>query len=241
MGDAPYSYWVGMDIPADTNAAALADFNHFYTNTHAREVLASNPGFVGGARYELAQDDARGARGPRFLATYDIENEAGALGYIARNDGPPEGRPKYSEGPQAWQQHTTLWRLMWRRILKVPERSAAGAAPYIYLIGMNAPANASAAELAEFNAFYTSVHVPEVMAANGFERGLRYQCLRAFLHPAPGAPGFLAIYDIKDQAAARTHMQRRASPQTGASALSPGPLVWQRHDTLWRLTYRRIE
>ncbi|MFH1604630.1 MAG: hypothetical protein ABIH03_12060, partial [Pseudomonadota bacterium] len=99
MSDAPYTYWVGMDIPAGTNAAALADFNHFYTNTHVREVRASNPGFLRGTRYELAQDDPRGALGPRFLATYDIESEAAAQGYIARNDGPEAGRPKYSQGP----------------------------------------------------------------------------------------------------------------------------------------------
>jgi hypothetical protein len=241
MSDAPYSYWVGMDIPADTDAAALADFNHFYTNTHVREVLGSNPGFVRGRRYELAQDDARGPRGPRFLATYDIDSEAAALGYIARNDGPAAGRPKYSQGPAAWQQHTTLWRLMWCRIVKVPETAQAGQAPYIYLIGMNAPADANAADMAQFNDFYTNTHVPEVIAANGFVCGTRYQSLRAFLHPNPGAPGFLAIYGIKDEAAARAHMQSRAAPRTGGGALSAGPPVWQRHDTLWRLTYRRVE
>lgn len=238
MSDAPYSYWVGINVAADTSAAALADFNQFYTNVHAREVLASNPGFVRSARYELAQDDARGPRGPRFLATYDIDSEAGARTYIARNDGPPEGRPKYSEGPLAWQQKVTVWRLMWRHIVTVPQHAQENAAPYIYLIGMNAPADATAAELAEFNDFYTNVHVPEVIAANSFTRGARFQSLRAFLHPAPGGPGFLAVYDIEDQSAAQAHMQRKA--QAGASALSAGPLVWQRHDTLWRLTYRRI-
>ena len=241
MIDAPYTYWVGMSIPADTTAAALADFNHFYTNTHVREVLASNPGFLRGRRYELAQDDPRGARGPRFLAAYDIENEAGALGYIARNDGPLEQRSKYSQGPSAWQQHTTNWRLMWRRILTVPQNAPATEAAYIYLIGMNAPADANAADLAEFNTFYSNVHVPEVMAANGFERGVRYERLREFAHPNPGGPRFLAAYAIKDEAAARAHMQSRATPRTGASTLSEGPRVWQRHDTLWRLTYRRVE
>lgn len=239
MSDAPFRYWVGMNVAPDTSPAALADFNRFYTNVHAREVLAGNPGFVRNARYELAQDDARGPRGPRFLATYDIEAEAGARTYIERNDS--QSRPNYSEGPEAWQKKTTTWRLMWRHIVTVPQNAPDRDAPYIYLIGMNAPANASAAELAEFNQFYTDVHVPEVIAANGFARGMRYESLRSFVHPAPGGPAFLAIYDIKDEAAARAHMQSRAKPQPGGSTLSPGPSVWQRHDTLWRLTYRRIQ
>ena len=74
-----------------------------------------------------------------------------------------------------------------------------------------------------------------------YERGVRYESLRAFRHPDPGGPRFLAVYDIKDEAAARTHLQRRANPQPGGGTLSAGPLVWQRHDTLWRLTYRRVE
>ena len=241
MSDAPYRYWVGMTIPTATSAAGVAEFNHFYTNTHLREVLANNPGFVRGTRYELAQDDLRGARGPRFLAVYDIDSEAAALGYIARNDGPPSGRPTYTQGPPAWERHETVWRLLWRRLVAIPDKAAAVDAPYIYLVGMNAPAGASAAELAEFNKFYTSIHVPEVIAAYGFARGTRYESLRAFRHPDPGGPRFLAIYDIKDAGAAQTHMQRRANSQAAGSAFSPGPLVWQRHDTLWRLTYRRIE
>ena len=78
MSDALYTYWVGMDIPADTRAADVAAFNDFYSNVHKPEVLAGNPGFLRGRRYELAQDDTRGARGPRFIAAYDIESKEAA-------------------------------------------------------------------------------------------------------------------------------------------------------------------
>ncbi len=38
-------YWVGMNTAPDTAAAALAEFNQFYSKTHVPEVLANNPGF----------------------------------------------------------------------------------------------------------------------------------------------------------------------------------------------------
>jgi hypothetical protein len=90
----------------------------FYSNTHRPEVLAGNPGFLRGRRYELAQDDPRGPRGPRFLAAYDIESEEAALLYISRNDGPASGRPVYSDGPSAWQKRQTKWRLMWQTFIE---------------------------------------------------------------------------------------------------------------------------
>ena len=235
-----YMYWVGMDIPADTDAAGVAAFNQHYSKTHVPEVLANNPGFVRGTRYEIFQDDPRGRRGPRFLAVYDIDSEAGVHTYIQRNDGPPSGRPTYTQGPPGRPQNETPWRLMWRRIAMAPAHATIGEAPYIFMIGMNIPANANAAEVAEFNDFYTKIHMPEVMAASGFDNGVRYESVREFRHPDPGGPRFLVIYDIKSDAAAQAHMESRTNPRPGGSALSEGPLVWQRHDTLWRLTYRRI-
>ena len=79
MSDALFTYWVGMDIPADTSAADVAAFNDFYNNVHRKEVLEANPGFLRGRRYELAQDDTRRPRGPRFLVCYDIESKEAAM------------------------------------------------------------------------------------------------------------------------------------------------------------------
>ena len=102
------------------------------SKTHLQEVVASNPGFVRGARYELLHPDPRSDVGPRWLA--------------------------------------------------------------------------------EFNTFYTNIHVPEVMAHRGYRRGTRFERHCEFRHPQPG---------------------RRP--------LSSGPPTWEKHDTLWRLVYRRIE
>lgn len=241
MSDALLTYWVGMDIPADTNENDVAEFNHFYSNTHRSEVLASNPGFLRGRRYELVQDDPRGPRGPRFIAAYDIENKEAAQRYIDRNDGPDSDRPVYSDGPSAWQKRQTKWRLMWQHLMNAPGGQNVAAAPYMYLVGMSAAAGANEAELASFNTFYNDIHVGEVMKGYGFVSGARYQCLREFMHPAPGVPDFLAMYGLKDEAAAQVFMQGRLTADPSGNSFSAGPPVWMNRDTRWRLTYRLVE
>ena len=89
--------------------------------------------------------------------------------------------------------------------------------------------------LSEFNAFYTGIHVPEVMAYGGYSRGTRFELYREFAHPAPGCPRFCAIYEA-DAATTEARATRRAA----GGSLSPGPAVWEKHDTIWRLVYRRI-
>src|SRR5688500_969441 len=102
MSDARFMYWVGMDAPRESSAEDVASFSDFYSKVHMKEVVAANPGFVRATRYELAEQDVRGEFGPRFLAVYEMEDEAAARGYIARNDGPAEGRPKYTPVPASW-------------------------------------------------------------------------------------------------------------------------------------------
>ena len=108
MPKSPFFYMVGMNVPADTTAKELADFNDFYSNTHVHEVLANNPGFSNPTRYELFTP---GAVGPRFLAMYEVDSEAAAQGHLNRRSG-----VTYSKGPVAWEKHDTIWRLSYRLI-----------------------------------------------------------------------------------------------------------------------------
>lgn len=241
MSDALFTYWVGIDVPADTSEADVADFNRFYSEIHRPEVIASNPGFLRGRRYELAQDDPRGPRGPRFIAAYDIESEEAAKLYISRNDGPPSGRPVYTDGPSAWKKKSTNWRLMWRHLLNNPENKQVAASPYMYLVGMSEAAGSNAQEIQQFNDFYNNIHVPEVLAGYGFVSGARYACMREFLHPAPGAPNYVAMYGIKNAADAEAFMQSRLKADQSGNSFSSGPPSWEKRDTKWRLTYRQID
>lgn len=241
MSDALFTYWVGIDIPNDTSAEDLADFNRFYSDIHRPEVIANNSGFLRGRRYELAQDDPRGPRGPRFIAAYDIESEAAAKLYISRNDGPESGRPVYTDGPNAWKKKKTNWRLMWRHLLNNPEHTQVAASPFMYLVGMSEAQGSNVQEVKQFNDFYNKIHIPEVLKGYGFVSGARYACMRAFLHPEPGAPNYVAMYGIKNAAEATAFMQSRLKADQSGNSFSSGPPSWEKRETKWRLTYRQID
>lgn len=237
MADAACMYWVGMNTQPDTSDAALAEFNDFYTNVHMREVVHANPGFFRATRYELHDPDPRGELGPRWLVIYEMNSMQAAETYIARNDGPPEGRPRYTPGPSAWQTYQPWWRMIWRRMVPEHGELGAGGAPYLYFVAMNVPPDTDAQGLHDFNEFYTHIHVPEVVDISRFRSGTRFELLRAFQHPDPGCPRFLAVYEA-DDASIERRKERAEHPER--FTLSSGPPAWEAHDTLWRLTYRRI-
>ena len=50
--------------------------------------------------------------------------------------------------------------------------------PFMYWVGMNTPPDTDPTVVAEFSQFYSTIHVPEVVASNhGFVRGTRYELL----------------------------------------------------------------
>jgi hypothetical protein len=94
------------------------------------------------------------------------------------------------------------------------------------------PAGASEAELEDFNHFYTHVHLPEVADRRHALRAVRYELVGQIKPPYPGAPRFLAVYEVDEQGASN---RRHTGPP-----YSKGPEVWQGHKTPWRLWYRRL-
>ena len=128
--------------------------------------------------------------------------------------------------------------MIWRRL----ESSGHSDGPphAIYLVGMNVPKDTDEAGLSEFNEFYANVHVPEVIAFLGFRNGTRFELHREFDHPAPGCPRFCAAYEA-DEDATGFLLRRDAGSASGAPTLSSGPTTWEKHDTLWRLVYCRID
>jgi hypothetical protein len=232
-----YAYWVGMDTDPRTAPDALEAFNRFYSTTHVNEVIAAHPGFVGVSRYELIEPDEREQNGlhhgPRWLAVYEIADAAAAEQYIKDDARPWIHRQKYSPWPAARRKAKTVWRLIWRQVSLTG--SAQRAPESIFLVGMNVPPDTDDAALADFNTFYTGTHVPEVMAGGGYNRGTRFELYRAFAHPEPGAPRFCAVYEADAEAT-----EQRQARRTTRAPLSSGPPAWEKHDTQWRLVYRRI-
>jgi hypothetical protein len=156
---------------------------------------------------------ARGFRPPRFLAAADLT-----------------GTDHDDHGEESREGLRMVWSLLYRR---VAETGPASVAPYaIYLLGVNPPADATEADLALFNDFYTKVHMPEVADRRHALRAVRYELLREIRPPYQGAPRFLAVYELDEAGASnRRHI---GPPYTS------GPEVWQRHKTPWRLWYRRL-
>jgi hypothetical protein len=221
----PFMYWIGADVHS-TDPEEIRAFHQYYGQTHLPEVVAHNPGFALGHRYELETPDPRGVIAPRYLAVYEMSDEASAQTYIDRNDGPAEGRPHYTPGPPVWHHMEPRWRMVWRQLAETGP-PADVPPPSLFIVGIDPPDGTDADGLDEFNTFYTKVHVPEVVARFGFTRATRYERYREFLHPAPGCPRFLAVYEGDRQ------------KETGPD-LSAGPAVWLGHTTPWRLTYRRL-
>ncbi|MBV9578405.1 MAG: hypothetical protein JO057_07445 [Chloroflexi bacterium] len=234
----PFMYWVGMNTPPGMDAATLATFNDFYSDTHVPEVVANNPGFVRGSRYELLGPDPRGDFGPRWLAVYEMTNQAAADTYTAGADRAAQN-PAFTPGPPGWRDVTIVWRMIWRQL---SERGAATEPPTsIFVVGIDVPANTDGPSLTAFNNFYDETHVPEVMGIGGYARGTRFERYQAFAHPAPGCPQFCAVYEA-DAATTVANEGRPAAPgrAPGGRSFTPGPAIWEQHNTLWRLVYRRI-
>jgi hypothetical protein len=224
-----------MDLDPAISAAEKSELSDFYSRVHVPEVVAANTGFVGGTRYELLDPDPRGGvhAGPRWLAVYELENEAAATAYARRDEGPVDSRPQYSTWPDSRKHLSIVWRMQWQQLATCG--SASELPESIFLVGMNVPPDTNAAGLAEFNTFYTHTHVPEVMAYGGYARGTRFELYRAFAHPGPGCPRFCAVYEA-DVPATEHRNERRAN----RAPLTSGPPIWEQHDTIWRLVYRRL-
>ncbi len=166
--------------------------------------------------FELLAVAARGFRPPRVLVTSPFRGDPGEAS---------------APGPEDREGFRQAWSVLYRCIAETgpPEVTP----DVIYLLGVNPPSDLTDQELGEFNAFYTDVHLPEVAARRHALRGVRYELVRAMAPPSRGAPRFLAVYELDEEAAS---VRRHVGPP-----YSPGPDVWQRHSTPWRLWYRLLD
>jgi hypothetical protein len=217
--------WSGLDVRTDSAEDRLV-IEHFYRDAYLNQIEEGNPDLSRGHRYELIAAGSRGAGGAALLTAFELSD--------ARAAGPPgasQPLPSLPAPPAAWQDAVeTSWSLIYR---PVAETGPSLVAPYaIYMLGVNPPPKLSASERDAFNDFYTNVHMPEVAARRRCLRATRYELHRELRSPERGSPQFLAVYELDERAAAvRRHV---------GGAYAPGPDVWRRHTTPWRLWYRRL-
>ncbi len=203
----PLTSWQGWDVRGGGSADPSV----------AETFAQSAVGAVGeAAHYELIAVAARGFRPPRFLSTVHLSDEGRSDPHVDEESACPGLKQ--------------TWSLLYKRIA---ETGPAVVGPYgIYLLGVNPPEGATGDDLEVFNDFYTNVHLPEVAERRHALRAVRYELVQAMRPPYQGAPKFLAVYEVDEQAASN---RRHSGPP-----YATGPEVWQRHTTPWRLWYRRL-
>jgi hypothetical protein len=225
MGTNPITLWTGTEVHTD-NPDDLAAIDTYFRDEYLEALAAGNPDLARGVRYDLLAPDRHKGFGARFLTAFELASEEAAGRCADRQD-----LLSVPSAPPVWQAGvTTGWSLMYRY---VTETGPALVRPYaIYMVGVDPPPDIDAAGLDEFNEFYTSVHVPEVLKRRRGLRATRYELFRELLQPAEGYPRFMATYEVDEKATANTrHI---------GGGYSRGPDVWKRHKTPWRLWYRLL-
>jgi hypothetical protein len=208
------TWWNGWDVRGGASAepAAIEAFTRS---------APDRPG--ADAHYELLAVAARGFRPPRFVSTDDVPQQ---------DHEDPRIEQDHADF-RIEQDHAVLrptWSMLYRRVAETGPPTMVPHA--IYLLGVDPPVDATDDDLAVFNAFYTDVHLPEVAERRHALRAERYELVREAKPPYQGAPRFLAVYEVDEQAASN---RRHVGPP-----YTRGPEIWQRHKTPWRLWYRRL-
>ena|SRR5579872_3650363 len=110
--------------------------------------------------------------------------------------------------------------------------------PFMYWVGMDTDPRTTPEALADFNRFYDTTHVGEVIAAHpGFVSVSRYELAQ----PDKGnAPRWLAAYEMADERAAEQYLKDNARPWLHRQKYSPWPPARKRAKTVWRMLWRQI-
>jgi len=106
---------------------------------------------------------------------------------------------------------------------------------------MNTDPRTTPEALAEFNRFYSTTHVHEVLAAHpGFVSVSRYELVE--LDPRGGehgGPRWLAVYEARDEAAALQYIKDNERPWLHRRKYSPWPPARRKAKTVWRMLWQQ--
>ncbi|WP_344899734.1 hypothetical protein [Actinomadura meridiana] len=225
-----------MTTAARETAAGLAEFNAYYDDVHAGEVLAANPGFGPPRRYEL--DGEPDSATPRWLALYPIATGEHVAAYLDRQRDPGRNARTYTPGPPSWNDASFVWRAVWR--LAAASAPPPGPVTALLVAGVDPPADATDAEMAEFTDFYDEGHVPDILEYGGYRSFARYEKIAHLPAALDGYPRFCSMYTTDVPPADLDG--RAALAEAGKNGrLSVGPPIWQRRTTWWRLWFTPIQ
>lgn len=112
----------------------------------------------------------------------------------------------------------------------------------MYWVGMDTDPRTTPEALAEFNRFYSTTHVHEVLAAHpGFVSVSRYELLDADSGSGEHhGPRWLAMYAAQDEAAVLQYVKDNERPWLHRRKYSPWPPARRKAKTVWRMLWRQI-
>jgi hypothetical protein len=112
----------------------------------------------------------------------------------------------------------------------------------MYWVGMDTDPRTTPEALADFNRFYSTTHVREVLAAHpGFVSVNRYELLEP--DPRGGehrGPRWLAVYEAQDEAAALQYIKDNERPWLHRRKYSPWPSARRKAKTVWRMLWQEL-
>jgi hypothetical protein len=221
--------------PATSDPATLDEFNRYYTEVHAPDVVRNNPGIRRSYRYELDIRDPRGALGPKWLSVYEWENRHGAQVFVVRGEAPGGSwRPDYLPEPPIWS-GIGRGKAQWGRLMcnKLSDSGPPLPAPAAILMeGFDLPEGSEGA----LQAFFTSEDSLKIDERTSYSRVSTYllEDLSTKQAPIVKQPKYLRIYEA-DAETAETFAGAVRAP-----AVAVGPDAWQARDIAWQIVYRRI-
>ena len=191
-------------------AAREAEFNDWYTNQHIPDLMTL-PGFVRAQRFRLANSfrDPRGGPTWTYMVYYELDTPD--LGTMLTDlvDAHSDGRITVSDVLH----NESLTALVFSPV--APFYGEAGKRRQIFI----ALANPSDGREDDFNAWYNSQHVPDVVSIPGFKGAERFKLAIPFLDPLAGGQ-YLTVYDVDTNDIAALAAQVRENAVTGKTVMS---------------------
>ncbi|MFS8112223.1 hypothetical protein QD460_10930 [Rhizobium jaguaris] len=211
--------WSGTNLVGATNSQRKTYRRYL---DHVELPLLSGPcGAVNAHRLEKMVQSPRRSFGPDFLSVFEFM-------------GAPDLPQLPSDPTQPWNDACeAMWSMTWR---KISDTGPARRRPdRVRLLALSPPADASDNEIAEWNRFYTDVHVHEAMQRRRWTRATRWVLDHADLHPSPGCPRYFVLYEAVGFQDATDEEVAAWGPWT------EGPPIWKRHVGAWTLDYRVVK
>jgi hypothetical protein len=202
-----------------------AEFNDWYNRVHVPNFVAM-PGFTRAWRVRrLMHSEQRGDPGQEFLAIYETETIDAFLAALHKTE------LKSGHSWEGWERHLTDWQRSYHRVLGAWRDEAEvqdSVGRYWSIVRVDYLSQLAQAGFAErdFNAWYSDVHVPEVIGNRGFGRAWRLETVPHEEQLGDPRQKYWAVYEterVDDLVVAR----RDTTAWDGVWA--PGIANWSQH------------